>query len=269
MEGWQAVSLALIQGLTEFLPISSSAHLVLYSRLLGLSDQGLDFDVAVHCGSLLAVLSYFRRELLQMGRAWLASWGGADSKNADNILAWQLLVATLPIVLVGGLGRDWVASGLRNVLAIALANICFALLLWLAYHRRNPRPATDRTLPWRVVLVIGLSQVLALVPGASRSGVTITAGLLMGLSLGQAARFSFLLAIPVILAAGSLSAWRIDGWGSQSPFWLLVATAVAALSAYISIAWFLKWVDRIGLMPFVVYRLGLALFLLVWLAAKA
>lgn len=261
MELLQTVVLAVVQGLTEFLPISSSAHLILVPNLFGWHDQGLAFDVAVHVGSLLAVLSYFSGEVRAMTAAWLSNVAGA-APTPDSRLAWAVIVGSLPVVAIGLLINSYTDS-LRDPVVIALATGLFALLLWWA-DRRSRAGFDEYGLSWPQVLVIGFAQVLALIPGTSRSGITITAGLALGLSRRGAARFSFLLAIPVILAAGSLKTWELitlqdaTSWGP-----LLLGTLLSGLAAYSCIHWFLKLVERVGMLPFVVYRLLLAALLLV------
>jgi undecaprenyl-diphosphatase len=260
----QALFLALLQGLTEFLPISSSAHLVIPSLVFGWPDQGLAFDVAVHVGTLLAVLWYYRRDLLDMLRACVLPGGGPDAAG-ERRLVLLLAVATLPAVVAGFAGDEFIESHLRTLPVIATTTLVFGLLLAVAERRA---PGNLGALTWPVALGVGLAQAVALVPGVSRSGVTITAGVLLGLSRQDAARFSFLLSIPVIAGAGLLK--TLDLLESAEPInWLLLgaATLVAAVTAYACIRVFLALLDRIGLMPFVYYRIALALLLYaIWLA---
>lgn len=260
MEILQTVILALVQGLTEFLPISSSAHLILMPYVFGWSDQGLAFDVAVHVGSLLAVLTYFRRDLYAMTRAWCVNVAGGLS-TPDSRLAWAVIIGTVPIVVIGPAVNAY-ADALRDPVVIAAATGFFALVLWWAdgYARAGH---DEHGLTWRQVLCIGFAQVLALIPGTSRSGITITAGLALGLSRRAAARFSFLLAIPVILAAGSLKTYELATLPGSTPWFpVLLGVAVAGLAAYSCIHWFLKLVERVGMLPFVIYRVVLAVVLL-------
>lgn len=260
MDGMQTVILALVQGLTEFLPISSSAHLILVPHVFGWGDQGLAFDVAVHVGSLAAVIAYFHHDLLAMLRAWLGNVTGGLS-TPDSRLAWALLVATLPVVVIG-LAINSLTDHLRDPLVIAAATGFFALILWWAdgYARADH---DEYGLSWRQALWIGFAQVLALIPGTSRSGITITAGLALGLSRRAAARFSFLLAIPVILAAGSLKTYELLTLQDPTPWGpVLLGAAVSGLAAYSCIHWFLRLVERLGMLPFVVYRVVLAIVLL-------
>lgn len=260
MDAVQTVILALVQGLTEFLPISSSAHLILVPYVFGWQDQGLAFDVAVHVGSLAAVVTYFFGDLKAMTRGWCASVAGGVS-TPESRLAWAVIIGTIPVVVLGPL-VNVISDHLRDPVIIAAATGIFALALWWAdgYARADH---DEYGLTWRQVLIIGFAQVLALIPGTSRSGITITAGLALGLSRRAAARFSFLLAIPVILAAGALKTGELLASPAQAP-WpsLLLGVVVSGLAAYACIHWFLRLVERIGMLPFVVYRILLAVVLL-------
>lgn len=257
----QAVILALVQGLTEFLPVSSSAHLVLLSLAAGWEDQGLSFDVAVHVGTLAAVVWYFRGDLAEMAAGFFRSFTGS-SPGPGSRLAWAVIAGTIPVGLAGLAFRDLVASHLRDPVIIALGLIVFGLLLgWADLRRRGGRD--EHGLVWSDVLVIGCAQALALIPGTSRSGVTMTAGLFLGLSREAAARFSFLLSIPVIFLAGSLEARNLFLRPEPVDWGLICAgAAVAGAGAYLCIRLFLKCISRIGMQPFVIYRLLLGLILL-------
>lgn len=262
MDNLHAVFLALLQGLTEFLPISSSAHLILVPRLLEWEDQGLAFDVAVHVGTLAAVVGYFRHDVLRLLQAWLNSCA-TRQLTADARLAWFVVLGTLPAALAGLLLHDVIETYLRSPLVIALATIGFGLLLWWSdrYGRQTREEASLRLVD---VVWIGLAQALALIPGTSRSGITMTAGLALGLTRSAAARFSFLLSIPVILMAGGYESLKLAqqaapvAWGP-----MLLGTLVAAVSAYLCIHFFLRLIERTGMLPFVIYRLLLGALLLV------
>jgi len=264
MDWVQVVVLALIQGVTEFLPISSSAHLVIPSLLLHWPDQGLHFDVAVHVGTLSAVLYYFRADLrfMLLGLARAAAGGGGGEGTR---LVWLLVLGTLPAGLSGVLGNDFVEQQLRSLPVIALATLVFGLLLGVA-DRRGAAPGQGAALDARVVLLIGLAQALALVPGVSRSGITLTAGLLLGLDRQAAARFSFLLSIPIIASAGALYVVELASGGAQVNWAAMaIGAALSGVAAYICIGVFLRLLDRVGLMPFVYYRVALGLLLLlIW-----
>lgn len=270
VEWLQVWTLALIQGLSEFLPISSSAHLVLPSRLLGWPDQGLLFDVAVHVGTLLAVVLYFWRDVLGL----LADIYPPLRRTGDQPgLLWRLVVATVPAVIAGLLLSETVEHYLRGLPVIATTTIVFGLLLGWSTRYSHPAAPADAAhvaeaehVSWRDACLIGLAQVAALVPGVSRSGITITAALFLGYSPVTAARFSFLLSMPVIVGAMTFMGMDLLG---ESPAMrvaveqLLVAMLVAGLSAYTTIALFIALLARVGMMPFVWYRLGLGAVLII------
>lgn len=261
MDYFQAFWLALIQGVTEFLPISSSGHLALVPSVLGWSDQGLAFDVAVHVGTLVAVLIYFRTEVGLLIGDWLQSIINGRSTTYSK-LAWSIAFASLLIGVAGYFLEEIVSTVLRNPVSIALTTIVFGVLLWIA----DARGARDRgleMLSWKDVLVISIAQIFALIPGTSRSGVTITAGLLMGLTRQASAKLSFLMAIPVILMAG---VWQARGLVNQPADidWgiLIFGALISAIVAFICINFFLRYLQRFSLVPFAIYRLILGVILL-------
>ena len=261
MEIYQIVLLALVQGSTEFLPISSSAHLILTPYLLGFDDQGLAFDVAVHMGSLGAVITYFRHEVVRMTLAWAGSLRGERPLSADGRLAWLIILATLPIVFGGLMMRGVVATELRSISVIATATILFGLLLYW-FDVRGSRSRDEQSLTVKDALLIGLFQVLAIIPGTSRSGITMTAGMMLGLTRRAASRFSFLLSIPTILMSGALV--TADLLRSDLPIeWnaLALGAVLSFGAAYLCIHLFLQMIERIGMRPFVLYRLALGAFL--------
>lgn len=260
MDFLQLLILAIIQGVTEFLPISSSGHLILPSVVLGWSDQGLAFDLAVHFGSLIAVISYFNRDLRQILAAWFGSFSGSASD--DSRLGWCIIVATIPAGLVGLLLEDWIELNLRSVTVIASTTIIFGVALGIADRFAGQRLLVSMP----NALVIGLAQALALIPGTSRSGITMTAALMLGYSREVAARFSFLLAIPLILAATLFKTLDLLGQASVDWFVLIAGAVCSAIAAFACIHLFLTWLNRIGFMPFVIYRLilGSVLFGLVF-----
>lgn len=211
MQWLEVLVLSLIQGLTEFLPISSSAHLLLVPMLTDWQDQGLAFDIAVHFGSLMAVIVYFRKDLYQLFIAWWHSLFGRHSVQSK--LAWAIILSTIPVGLAGLLAKSFIEAHLRSGVYMAYGLIGFGLLLGWAdwrYSRINRRPVKPRlrdeyTMTPAQVMIIACSQVLALIPGTSRSGITITAGLLTGMTRQASARFSFLLSIPVIALAARIT----------------------------------------------------------------
>ncbi|VAW58135.1 Undecaprenyl-diphosphatase [hydrothermal vent metagenome] len=262
MEFIQILVLALVQGLTEFLPVSSSAHLILVPILTGWEDQGLAFDVAVHVGTLSAVVIYFRAELGRMTVSWLGSVSG-KGLDEDARLAWAVLFGTIPAGLAGLLFKDFIELHLRSANVLAAATLVFALLLWWA-DAKGRGQRDEYSIRWLDVVFIGLAQALALIPGTSRSGVTITAGLFIGLNRQAAARFSFLLSIPVIVLAGGLKTLdylKEASLDDMQP--LMLGAFLSGVSAYFCIHYFLKLLEKIGMMPFVIYRIILAAFLFV------
>ena len=262
MDLMHAVWLALLQGLTEFLPISSSAHLILLPIFSGWEDQGLAFDVAVHVGTLIAVVSYLRKDISQLFMGWCRSVSGAGHSQ-ESRLAWLVVLGTIPVGIAGLLLNDTVETVLRSPMVIAGATIAFGVLLWIADRAgRQQRDLSKMTI--RDGLIIGLFQVLALIPGTSRSGITMTGALFLGLNRTSSARFSFLLSVPVITLAGGLKLVELVQ-SSLVIDWLaiIVGVAVSAISAYVCIALFLKWLERMGMTPFVIYRLCLGAVLLI------
>ena len=191
----EIIILALIQGFTEFLPISSSAHLILPSQILGWEDQGLAFDVAVHVGTLIAVVIYFRKEVVDILSAWFKSFG-AQGTTDDSKLGWWIILGTVPAAILGLLLKDFIELYLRSAWVIATTTIVFGLLLWYA-DAKGKQIKTIYQLNWKTALIIGFAQAVAMIPGTSRSGITMTAGLMLGMNKQSAARFSFLLAIPI------------------------------------------------------------------------
>jgi len=260
----QAVALALIQALTEFLPISSSGHLILAPRLLGWSDQGLEFDIATNTGTLLAILVYFRRDLVSILRGWLASLRVGEG-SAESRMGWALALGTVPAAVAGLLVKDLVASQARRPELVATTAIVYGALLFLADRLgRRQRPLDSVGL--RDGVLVGCAQALALVPGTSRSGVTMTAGLALGLTREAAARFAFLLAVPIGLLVGAKQLvdlargvpLGVDG-GT-----LALGIGVSAVAGYAVIAVLLAFVRRFSLAIFAVYRLLLGVALLLW-----
>ncbi|MGM0832562.1 undecaprenyl-diphosphate phosphatase [Halomonas qinghailakensis] len=261
MDWFQVVVLAVVQGLTEFLPISSSAHLILVPVLTTWEDQGLAFDVALHLGSLSAVVIYFRHEIGRMIVSSLTALRGQEV-NDDAVLAFWVVIATLPVCIVGFLLHDLISGYMRSTLIIGASLIVFGLLLGYAdWKKRGTRSEYQMTL--KDVLIIGGAQVLALIPGTSRSGITITAALMVGMSREGAARFSFLLSIPVIVLAGGLEAISLlkDPQLIDIPA-MLVGTLLSGISAYVCIHYFLVVIKKLGMQPFVIYRVLFGAWLL-------
>jgi undecaprenyl-diphosphatase len=259
MDFLQIFILAIVQGVTEFLPISSSAHLILVPRFLGWQDQGIAFDVAVHIGTLSAVLWYFRHELIPLYRDWYNSLKH-KKMIGDSMLAWGVLLGTMPVGLAGLLLSDYMHN-LRTPLLIATTTIIFGLLLWYG-DSSGKKQKSEHQLTMLHVLAIGITQAIALIPGTSRSGITITMALLLGYKRTAAARFSFLLSIPVIILAGGLESIKlIESNEVIDWFSLFAGISLSAISAYLCIVYFIKLLDKIGMQPFVIYRLILGIVL--------
>ncbi|MEW6989969.1 undecaprenyl-diphosphate phosphatase [Colwelliaceae bacterium 6441] len=266
MSTFEVFLLALIQGLTEFLPISSSAHLILPSAVLDWKDQGQALDVALHVGTLLAVVMYFRKEVGDMAIAWFGTLGFGPAKNTpsfDGQLAWWILLASIPLGLAGYLGHDFIDANLRSAAVIAITTIGFGLLLGFADIKAKEN-VTIEQMGFKGAMIIGLSQALALIPGTSRSGITMTLGMMLGLTKENAARFSFLLSIPGIIMPGGYLTYKLIS-SSEAVDWqtLGLGSVLAFVSAYACIHYFLILVGKLGMMPFVIYRLVLG-FGLVW-----
>ena len=270
LENLQIAVLALVQGLTEFLPVSSSAHLILIPKLLGWTDQGLAFDIAVHVGTLFAVVLYFRQDLGRFAKQGICALGGWQTMDraarTEAKLAWSIALATLPVGLCGMAFKGMIASHLREPLVIAYSTIGFGCLLWMA-DTLGAKLRPINQLRWRDAILIGLAQALALIPGTSRSGITLTAGLLLGLTPEAAARFSFLLSIPVIVLAGGLELLSLYKQGDPIQWQaLILGAAIAGLSGYACIHCFLKLLGRVGLFPFICYRLCVGTVLIYFLS---
>ena len=264
----QAILLGLIQGITEFLPISSSAHLIVLPFFLGWADHGLRFDVVTNAGTLLAAVIYFRHDLAAAVSQMRASAGRAEPGRGPG-LAWAVLVASVPILVVGLLFYDWFATVARQPALIASASIAFGVLLWWS-DRTAGQVRRLGELTWRDCAWIGVAQALALIPGTSRSGITITAALFLGFERRHAARFSFLMAIPVGILA--LVKDLFDLTQGRPPAEELAQLAIgfltSAVSAYVAIGWLLAWLRRQGMTPFVVYRVFLGLAILALLQVR-
>ncbi|HEY5559404.1 MAG TPA: undecaprenyl-diphosphate phosphatase [Steroidobacteraceae bacterium] len=266
MDSLQATVLAIVQGLSEFLPISSSGHLILVPHFLGWTDQGLAFDVAVHVGTLFAVVAYFRTQLFAMARAWFGSFAGGGM-TPDARLAWCVVIGTIPVGIVGLLFSGLIEKMLRNPMFVAGTLSVFGLLMWLA-DRFGRRQRDEYTVGWRDAVLIGCAQALALMPGTSRSGVTMTMARSLGLTREAAARFSFLLAVPGIAMAGGYELLQLLGEPDGSVDWSMMSLGltVSAVTGYLCIHWLLKIIGRIGLAPFAIYRFALAALIVVVIA---
>ena len=250
----QLTILSLVQGITEFLPISSSAHLILASSLFSWPDQGLTVDIFAHFGTLLAVIIYFRKDILEI----ISSF---DIRNADN-LGLCLIIATIPIAIIGFISKDFVSSYLRTEIIIIWATVIFGVFLLLSERLSNQDKEINQ-ITWKDALLIGSFQVFALIPGSSRSAVTIIAALFLGFSKSSSARFSFLLAIPTLslVFLGEIIDFtfveNISNLGS-----LIYVSFLSFIAGMLCIHFFLKLIEKIGFLPFALYRFILAGFLI-------
>jgi len=255
--GLQLVVLAIVQGLTEFLPISSSGHLVLVPVAFGWSDQGMAFDVAVHFGSLAAVLLYFRSDIVALLSGGVQLLGGNVATNESRMVL-AIGLGTIPAAIAGLTLAEWIGANLRSPSVIAVTLSGYAVLMLLA-DRYGRRERQFSEVSAKDALLIGLAQALALVPGTSRSGVTITAAMALGFDRVDAARFSFLLAVPVIMLAAGYELFVLINGNAQVAWGQLgLGAVISAVVAYASIEFFMRFVSRVGLMPFAIYRFVLA-----------
>ncbi len=272
MDLLQAIILGIVQGLTEFLPISSSAHQRIVAAFFGWEDPGAAFTAVTQLGTEAAVLLYFRADLWGAATGWLRSLYDPSARGTfDARLGWYIVVATIPIGLLGFTFQHQIETGARNLWLIASVLVVFALVLGWA-DRRAKVERDIRQLSVRDGMLIGLAQSLALIPGVSRSGATMTAGLLLGLRREAAARFSFLLAVPAVLASGLFQLYGIlsgDEPGSESFGLIVLATVISFVSGYAAIAWLLRYLATNTLTPFVVYRVVLGALVLGLVAAGA
>lgn len=259
------VVLAVLQGLTEFLPISSSAHLFLFPWLLGWPDQGLTFDIALHLGTLLAVLLYFFRDWLQVtAQGFGIFWGSDPELKANPKLLWLLAAASLPIGVLGYIFKEDAENGWRN--PFLMGGMLVGIGLLMAYAERvGRRVKTIASVTATDAMTIGVAQALAIVPGTSRSGITITAGLFRGMERAAAARFSFLLSTPAIAAAGAKAAWDLKKAGGippgmHTPFYLGIA--LSALTGCLVIAFFLRYLKSNTLNFFIYYRIAFGIVII-------
>jgi len=265
MDIFQLILLAIIQGLTEFLPVSSSAHLILPAQVLGWEDQGAMIDLMAHFGTLFAVLAYFRKDVAGIFSGFFDLL--QRKLNTNSVLALNLILATPPVLLLGAaLEFGGISDALRSPLIIALAFMFFGVVLWLADVKGKQTKATE-DLTWKGAVGMGLAQSLALIPGTSRSGITMTAALAMGLTRSESARFSMLMSLPVIGVGGLYAMLKLatEGSGSESLGAGLIVAGLSFVAAYATIAVFMKYVPKIGMFPFMIYRLGLGAILLAWI----
>ncbi|MEU4542136.1 undecaprenyl-diphosphate phosphatase [Nonomuraea dietziae] len=264
MIGWfEAVVLGLLQGLTEFLPISSSAHIRVVSAFFGWDDPGAAFTAVIQLGTEAAVLIYFRKELWEIISTWTRSLWTPSLRGAFPArMGWYVIVGTLPIAILGLAFKDQIETVFRDLRLIGTTLIVFGVILWIADRTARTKLTLDKHLSFTHALLFGLAQSLALIPGVSRSGGTITAGLLLDYKREEAAKYSFLLAIPAVLASGALELFEIGGHGT--PDWgpTILATVISFVVGYAAVAWFLKYISTHRFTGFVIYRILLGVFVI-------
>ena len=266
----QVVVLSVLQGLTEFLPVSSSGHLAIASRVFFADDAGASFTAVTQLGTELAVLLYFARDIGRILKAWFNGLFAAARRSAEYWMGWYVIIGTIPIGVFGLLFKDEIRTGARNLWLIAIALVGFSAVIAAAEYFGSQKRRVEE-LTWKDSITVGLAQCLALVPGVSRSGATISAGLFLGVDRATAARFGFLLAIPAVFASGLFSlpdAFHPAGEGmSASGPQLLVATVIAFVIGFLAVAWFLRFLVRHSMYWFVGYRVLLGTVVLILLGA--
>jgi undecaprenyl-diphosphatase len=259
---FEAIILGIVQGLTEFLPISSTANLRIVPEIFGWGDPGAAFTAVIQLGTMAAVVLFFWRDLLRIISAWLRSLWTAELRGGlDARMGWYIIVGTIPIGVLGLSFKNEIETGARDLRIIGWVLILFGIILW-AVDKYRPQDKTVNDLGWRDGLLYGLAQSLALIPGVSRSGATITAGRALMYTREDAARFSFLLSIPAVVLSGLFEARKLGEAGG--PAWgpTIVATVIAFVVGYAAIAWLLRWLTSHSMLVFAVYRVVVGVIVL-------
>lgn len=269
----EAILLGVIEGFTEFLPISSTAHLTIAEKALGYSIDDpafVAFTAIIQIGAIISTLIFFRKDIARLLTAWFEGVFNAQKRGVDYKFGWAVIIGSVPIAVVGLAFKDQIETGVRSLWIVAFALIGWSGVMWLA-DKTAKINRHEKNVTWKDTLIIGITQCLALIPGVSRSGATISAGLFRGLDRVTATRLSFFLAIPALLAAGILEAVTKAseisngiGWGPT-----IVATVASFLVAYATIAWLLRYISRHGFGLFIAYRVGLGVLLIVLLSTGA
>jgi undecaprenyl-diphosphatase len=269
MDAFQAIILGIVQGLTEFLPISSTAHLRLVPAFAGWDDPGTAFTAVVQLGTMAAVLLYFRNDLWNIARAWLRSLRDPEARGTlDARLGWYLIVGTIPISILGLAFKDKIETDARQLVLIGIALIVLGVILEIA-ERVGRKEREVESLTMKDGILIGVAQACALVPGVSRSGSTISAGLFLGLTREAAARYSFLLSVPAVVLSGLFELKDVGDGGGAGALPTIIATIFAFIVGYASIAWLLKYLTKHPVTIFVVYRIVLGVVVLALVATGA
>lgn len=270
----QAIIFGIIEGITEFLPISSTGHLTIAEKLMGFSidDAGVTaFTAIIQTGAVLATVIYFRGQIWQILKAWFAGLFNASSrKSADYRYGWAIIIGSIPIGIVGFVFKDQIESVLRNLWFVALALLLWSGVMWLA-DRTAKQQRGEKDITWKDTLFIGVAQCLALIPGVSRSGATMSAGLFKGFDRVTVTKLSFFLSIPALFAAGAMQAITESDQIAASVGWTatIVATIVSFFVAYVTVSWLLKYVARHSYSLFIIYRVAIAVLLMVLLISGA
>jgi undecaprenyl-diphosphatase len=266
--GWfEAIVLGVVQGLTEFLPISSTAHLRIVPAFVGWDDPGTAFTAVVQLGTMFAVLVYFREDLWRIASAWLRGWRDPEVRGTlEQRLGWFILIGTIPVAFFGLLFRDQIKTGARDLYLIGAAMIVLGIVLWIS-EVVGTRQREIKSLQIGDAAKIGLAQAAALIPGVSRSGATISAGLFLGLEREAAARYSFLLSVPAVVLSGLFELKDIGGGTGASAGATALSTIVAFVVGYAAIAWFLKYLVSHTVKIFVAYRLVVGALVLILVSA--
>ncbi len=265
--GWfEAIILGVVQGLTEFLPISSSAHQLIVSQLFGWEDPGAAFTAVTQIGTEVAVIIYFRTEIVEILRAWWRSLRDKDARSDPSArLGWMVIIGTIPIVVFGFAFRDQIETAARNLYLTAAMLIIFGIVLGVA-DALGARRKDEHEITVRDGVIFGFAQALALIPGVSRSGASISAGLALGYTRTAATRYAFLLAVPAVLGSGLFEARKIGDDASVAWGPTILATVVAFGVGLAVIAWLMRWLTTRTFLPFVAYRIGMGLLVLLLLA---
>jgi undecaprenyl-diphosphatase len=271
MEWWHAVIFGVIEGVTEFLPISSTGHLTIMEKLLGyrIDDPSITaFTAIIQVGAVLATVLYLRKDIWRVGTAWVRGVVNKKYRHRDYVFGWAVVIGSIPIGVIGFLFKDEIEGVLRSLWFVAAALIIWSAVMWYA-DKKGTQTRHEKDTTWKDTLIIGLTQCLALIPGVSRSGATLSAGLLRGFDRVTVMRLSFFLSIPALMAAAVLqTVTQYEhiavgiGWGST-----LLATAVSFVVGYVAVAWLLKFIAKHNYSVFIWYRVGLGTLLIVLLAS--
>ncbi len=262
--------LGIIQGITEFLPISSSGHLIVFREILNFEiSDSLSFDIAVHFGTLLAVIVFFYKDVVRLIKAWFTSFTNLKKMNSDQKVAWQVILGTIPAAIIGALFSEWIDNYIRNTLVVIITLIAGGIL-FLIIERFYKAKLDMKDLNWKTAFTIGIAQAIALIPGVSRSGITIITGMGFKLHRTEAARFSFLLGIPAILGATVWGVIKLDYSVMENSDWIIFAIGIisSAIVGFFAIKFLFAILKKYSMRPFAYYRFVLAIVLIIYLFLK-